>query len=132
MNPTSLFIDEHFRKHRFWLAIFLYMAVLVFGSIPGARGEVGEYATGLVLHFVTYAAIAFLLFTGFQGESAFKGTRTVILIAMMGALDEYVQSFLPYRRAAIGDWSVDASAGIVMSALLSAILPVIRRRVAAP
>jgi VanZ family protein len=51
---------------------------------------------------------------------------------LMGALDEYVQSFFPYRHAAIGDWYVDVSAGIFMSALLWAFLETKRRRPRTP
>jgi VanZ family protein len=37
---------------------------------------------------------------------------------MMGALDECVQSFFPYRTAAVTDWMVDFAAGGLVSILL--------------
>jgi VanZ family protein len=107
----------------------LYLAVLILGSIPGARSEVAQVASGLVLHFVTYSCIALLLFTGFEGRLSARALITVLVIAGMGALDEYVQSFFPYRNAALRDWFVDAAAGLLMSGLLCAALPKKRRSV---
>ena len=132
MALVRLMIDDRYHRLRFIAALLIYLAVLVFGSIPGARADVGEFASGFLLHFITYSVIAFLLFTGFRNEYSAKGFTTVALIALMGALDEYVQTFLPYRRGAIGDWYVDASAGILMSALLWVFLETKRRRVRTP
>ncbi|MFC7518356.1 VanZ family protein [Herbaspirillum sp. GCM10030257] len=132
MSFVRLMIDDRYHRLRFIAALLIYLAVLVFGSIPGARTEVGEFASGLILHFITYSVIAFLLFTGFRNEYSAKGLTTVVMIALMGALDEYVQTFLPYRRGAIGDWYVDASAGILMSTLLWICLETKRRRVRTP
>jgi VanZ family protein len=36
----------------------------------------------------------------------------------MGGLDEYVQSFWPYRTAAVSDWLVDVVSGAVISIVL--------------
>ena len=41
-----------------------------------------------------------------------------VIIALMGAFDEYVQSFFPYRSATVTDWCVDMSAGLFASAFL--------------
>jgi VanZ family protein len=41
----------------------------------------------------------------------------------MGALDEYVQSFFPYRSADVMDWVVDVSAGIFSAAILRTLWP---------
>ncbi len=41
----------------------------------------------------------------------------------MGAIDESVQSFFPYRGAAVGDWMVDCSAALFVCAFLWMVLP---------
>jgi VanZ family protein len=43
----------------------------------------------------------------------------VLAIAAMGAGDEYVQSFFPYRGASVHDWAVDVSAAIVASSMMA-------------
>ncbi|GIZ51604.1 VanZ family protein [Noviherbaspirillum aridicola] len=118
MRLLHALIDPRFTTLRLRAAWAAYLSILIFGAIPGARTEIGEYASGLVLHFFAYGCISFLLFTGFVGHPGARLVRCVLLIALMGAGDEFMQSFLPYRRGAISDWYVDVSAGIVVSTLL--------------
>jgi VanZ family protein len=47
----------------------------------------------------------------------------VLTIAVMGALDEFVQSFFPYRHAAVSDWVVDCSSAIIIALLLRVLWP---------
>ena len=42
---------------------------------------------------------------------------------LLGALDEFVQSFFPYRHAAVHDWVVDCTAACAIAAVLCAWLP---------
>jgi VanZ family protein len=121
--PAPLLFDAKYRKWRFRCAILLYLAVLVLGSIPGARADVGEYASGLVLHAGTYCVIALLLFSGSEGSPWSKACKSFLTVALMGALDEYVQSFFPYRSADVTDWMVDVIAGLVASCVLALIWP---------
>jgi VanZ family protein len=113
-----LVFDARYQKLKFRCAFLLYLAVIVIGSLPGTRAEVGEYASGLVLHGFTYSVITFLLFGGTSGGAWGKAFKALLIITVMGVLDEYVQSFFPYRTASIMDWFVDISAGFLTSALL--------------
>lgn len=115
---ANFFTDPKHQPFLFRLAVALYIAVLALGSIPGARAEVGEVASGLVLHFFTYAVIAVCLFGGLAGSAARKACMTVIAIAAMGGLDEFIQGFFPYRSATAIDWMVDMSAGVLTSIVL--------------
>ena len=118
-----LVLDPKLRKLRCAVAIALYLTIVVVGSIPGARADIGHYAPGVVLHSLAYAALAFLWFTGSSGSAAARAAKAVLAVAAMGAGDEFVQSFFPYRGADVHDWMVDCSAAIVTSALLWALLP---------
>ena len=120
---SALIFDPKLRKLRTSLAILMYAAILGMGSIPGARAEIGHYASGLVLHSLAYAAITFLLFTGLNGSARERAIKAVLSVALMGALDELVQRFLPYRHAAVSDWIVDCNAALITAALLWAFLP---------
>lgn len=112
-NLVTRFIpDERYEAFMFRSGFALYFAVVILGSIPGARAEAGEVASGLVLHFVTYSVIAFLLATGASGSASAKALKAFFIVAAMGALDEYIQSFLPYRTAAVSDWGVDVAAAL--------------------
>ncbi|MGZ8288529.1 MAG: VanZ family protein [Telluria sp.] len=120
---SHLVLSPRFQRLRFTSAFVLYAAIVAMGSIPGARAEIGNYASGIVLHTLAYGSVAFLLFTGGAGNPASRALKTVLAVAAMGAGDELVQALLPYRVGAIGDWLVDCNAAIIVSALLWAFLP---------
>jgi VanZ family protein len=118
-----LVLDPKLRTLRRALAVALYLTIVVTGSIPGARAEIGHYASGLVLHSLAYATLAFLWFTGSSGSAPARAAKAVLAVAAMGAGDEFVQSFFPYRGADVHDWLVDCASASVISALLWALLP---------
>ncbi|MGZ3182008.1 MAG: VanZ family protein [Telluria sp.] len=124
---SILVLDPKLRSLRRACAILMYLTILVAGSVPGARAEIGHYASGAVLHSTAYAVLAFLWFTGSTGSTAARAAKAVLAVAMMGAGDEFVQSFFPYRGAAVSDWMVDCAAAIVTSAFLCAVLPTTER-----
>ena len=123
MNSTasfsSLLTHPRFRLLCLGSAMLMYVTILIAGSIPGARADIGEYAPGTVLHSCAYAVLAALWFLGSTGGAAARSLKAVLAVAAMGAADEYVQSFFPYRHADIHDWYVDCTAALVASTILS-------------
>ena len=120
---SLLVLDLKFQRLRYRAALIVYAAIMAMGTIPGARAEIGNYASGIVLHSLAYGAITFLLYTGIGGTAPSRALKSVLTVAAMGAVDELVQSFLPYRRGAVGDWLVDCNAAIMVAGLLWAFLP---------
>ena len=120
---SFLLLDPRLNKLRHGAAIVLFLAILVGGSIPGARADIGHYASGVVLHSTAYAVLALLWFTASRGSAVRRSVATVLAIAVMGAIDESVQSFFPYRGADVRDWMVDCSAAVVVCAILWLALP---------
>ncbi len=120
---STLILDPKHRTLRRACAILMYLTILVAGSIPGARAEIGLVASGAVLHSTAYAVLAFLWFTGSDGSPGMRAAKAILAVAVMGAGDEYVQSFFPYRGADVRDWMVDCAAAIVTSAILYAVMP---------
>lgn len=108
---------------RLALAAVLYLGMVIGGSIPGMRADMAQVASGIVLHCCAYGALSFLLFTGGGGERLRRGVLAVLAVAVLGALDETIQSFFPYRRAAVSDWLVDCSAALVVATLLCSCWP---------
>jgi VanZ family protein len=99
-------------------AIAVFLAIVVIGSLPGARDGLGKFASGVVLHSVAYAILGLLTFIGGNGSGTKRAFWTVLKVAAMGAIDEGVQSLFPYRTAALGDWLIDVTAGVVISFML--------------
>jgi hypothetical protein len=104
-------------------AALMYLAIVVTGNIPGARADIGQYAPGVVLHSSAYAVLACLCFLGSSGSPAVRAVKAVLTIALMGAGDEFIQSFFPYRGADVRDWAVDCASAILVSLLLCIVLP---------
>jgi VanZ family protein len=125
--PTQLLFSARYQQHRYACAWLLYLLIVAIGSIPGARKDIGDYASGIFLHSLAYAVIAYLVFTGRDGGLPKRALVAVFTVALMGALDEYIQSFLPYRRGAVSDWIVDCNAAFWMSLLLCAGWPRLQR-----
>jgi VanZ family protein len=118
-----LFVDPSLNRIRLRLALIAWLAILVLGSIPGARADIGRVASGLVLHSVAYAGLTVLIFCGVGSSAMRRALASVLAIAVMGALDECVQSFFPYRGAAVGDWLVDCTAAVLAAAAMFALWP---------
>lgn len=120
---STLVLDERLRRRRFFSAFLMFAAILVMGSIPGARAEMGQLGSGIVLHSIAYSSLTFLLYTGTTGTRGQRAVRAVITVVLMGALDETVQSFLPYRTGSLNDWLIDCAASLVAAALLWRFMP---------
>ena len=115
----SLLFGSRWRIWRLAAAGTMYLTILVAGSIPGARAEIGHYASGVVLHSLAYAILAALCFSAVGGTPGQRAAKAVLVVAAMGAGDEFVQSFFPYRGASVHDWAVDCMAAALACSLLS-------------
>lgn len=118
-----LILDERLRKRRTATAVALFGIIVMVGSIPGARAEIGIVASGVVLHSIAYSVLSFLLFTGYTGTRTERAIKAVLTVAAMGAVDELVQSMLPYRHGAVQDWTIDCISSLATTLLLWAFLP---------
>lgn len=114
---TRFIPDEHYERTMFSCGWLIYLSVIVFGSIPGARAEFNDVASGVVLHLIVYSFIAFLLACGARGSAVRKAAVSFALVAGMGAFDEAVQSLLPYRHGAVADWGIDVIAAFLAASL---------------
>lgn len=122
-NLSSLLSNPLLRRSCLAAAILMYLTIITTGNIPGARADIGQYAPGAVLHSIAYAVLAGLWFVGSDGTGFARAGKAVLAVAVMGALDEYIQSWFPWRGADVHDWMVDCAAAIVASALLCLLLP---------
>jgi VanZ family protein len=120
---SSLLLHPKLRLLCVASALLMYLAIVITGNIPGARADIGHYASGAVLHSTAYAVLAALWFLASAGSPAVRAAKAVLAVAAMGAGDELIQSFFPYRGADVRDWAVDCTAAIVTTGLLCLLLP---------
>jgi VanZ family protein len=122
-TPSGMLASPLLRRACLGTAALIYMGIVVVGNIPGARADIGHYASGVVLHGSAYAVLACLCFLGSSGSLAARAGKAVLAIALMGAGDEFIQSFFSYRGADPRDWAVDCVAAVLASLLLCIVLP---------
>jgi VanZ family protein len=120
---STLLQDPKSRLLLIACAVLMYLAIVVVGNLPGARADIGQYASGATLHSIAYAVLAALWFFGSSGSPAARAAKAVLAVAAMGAGDEFIQSFFPYRGAKVHDWAVDCSAAVVITGLLCLLYP---------
>jgi VanZ family protein len=120
---AAVLLDPRFQVLCTRSAFIIYLLILLVGSIPGARQEIGEYAPGGVLHALAYAGLTVLMFLGRGKNVAERALGSVIVAAALGAGDEFVQSFLPYRGASWLDWGVDIAASLAAAAAMIGVYP---------
>jgi hypothetical protein len=120
---SQLLLHPRLRAACLTCAALMYLMIVVTGNIPGARADIGQYAPGFVLHGTAYAVLACLCFLGSTGSMAARALKAVLAVALMGAGDEFIQSFFPYRGADVHDWAVDCVAAILAVLALCAVLP---------
>lgn len=120
---STLLQNPRLRLSLIACAILMYLAIVTVGNLPGARADIGHYASGVVLHSTAYAVLTALWFFGSTGSAATRAGKAVLAVAAMGAGDEFIQSFFPWRGADLRDWAVDCTSALVMSGLLCLLVP---------
>jgi len=120
---STLLQNPKLRMFLIACAMLMYLAIVIVGNLPGARADIGHYASGVVLHSTAYAVLTALWFFGSTGSAAARAAKAVLAVAVMGAGDEFIQSFFPWRGADLRDWAVDCTSALVMSGLLCLLVP---------
>jgi VanZ family protein len=107
---------------RWWPPVAWAVCILVATWIPGATlpRVNAPPGTDKVVHFLFFAVLGYLTLASMRGRGNVRAVLVVlIVIAMFGAMDEYVQQFIPGRSMELFDWLADlagASVGLMLSA----------------
>ena len=63
-------------------------------------------------HFFNYAFLTFLLYRAYRGSERVRRPEWILYAGAIavgyGALDEFVQNFIPSRTASVYDWLIDS------------------------
>jgi VanZ family protein len=89
-------------------AAYLFFGLMVgFGAIPGEAQSLSSVFGDKLLHFCAYSLLSALIFSGSNGDAWQRASRTLLLVAMLGAADELIQGTMTYRNADVQDWAWD-------------------------
>jgi VanZ family protein len=103
----------------FWLPVLLYAtAIFVVSSQPNLHGPLGFRYGDKVTHVAEYLVLGLLLVRAVRahlrvGRPLFAATMTIGFVVLVGAGDEYLQSFIPGRTSSVFDLVADTVGGIL-------------------
>ena len=60
-RAATMLLNSRFQHTCYASAMTLFLVIVVLGSIPGARHNLGQYASGLVLHSAASAILSALM-----------------------------------------------------------------------
>jgi VanZ family protein len=112
---TGAFTPEHTSR------IVLPVLRWLFPHTPIETLELVHYAIRKCAHFAEYFILSLLILRGIRAGR--KETRlawallAILVVVAYASLDEFHQSFVPGRTAAVGDVLIDASGGVAAQLL---------------
>jgi len=108
-----------------WICLLLafFIIMLALGAIPGNADALSDRFGDKPLHLLAYGFMAALCLQSLQGRRLAQSLLSVLIIALLGLIDELVQSLLPYRNASLLDWCFDIAAAITVIVFMNLFAP---------
>jgi VanZ family protein len=110
-------------------AFFLLMVAI--GAIPGEATELSAKIPDKLLHFTAYSFLTCCIYRSLSCGLLSRAVRTVMIVGVLGALDENIQRFMPYRSCDLKDWIFDLLAAFFSVVVLSFIFAIANPKVKA-
>ena len=92
------------------LATLLYLTMLVLGATLTVLPDPLQQSNDKLLHLLAYGGLAGLLFLGLQRPTLQRCGIVILTIAVLGGVDEAIQSLFPHRHSDVMDWLADVAA----------------------
>ncbi|MNT35798.1 VanZ like family protein [compost metagenome] len=89
------------------LAAVFFTVLVTVGNVPGLAADMSDAFGDKRLHLAAYAFLTGLIYVSVNRRPALVA---MLAATAMGALDESIQSFFPYRQAELLDLLADISA----------------------
>jgi len=102
-----------FRKFLiYWLPVLLYVTViLTLSAQPYLQNPLKFHNSDKLCHLLEYGGLGILL------ARALRGTMRLRVGSLIGAGDEYFQSFVPGRDSSVFDWMAD-TLGVMLAQVI--------------
>jgi VanZ family protein len=98
-----------------------YIFAIFFLADSGAASRIGEFNPYSLLHIPLYGVLAILVLLSLcTGKEGYRPQRLVVggvFTAVVGAVDEFHQTFIPTRDGSLGDVLLDVL-GVVLAVLV--------------
>lgn len=98
-----------------WTPPVLWVAIILVGtSWPSLKFGPDDLALDKIAHFSAYAVLAALSLRATLSPRRFATAASVVLgVSLLGAVDEWHQSFIPGRSMSLADWLADTAGACV-------------------
>jgi len=119
ISPTNKLLNANSTSH-----FFIPVLKWLFPHADQTTIDLLHIGIRKFFHFFNYALLTILICRAFRGKSIIWRPQWVILAGMIaigyGALDEYVQNFIPSRTGSLRDWLIDSSGVVCVLSIVSA------------
>lgn len=115
------------RPARMLVLLILFGVMIVLGAIPGSAHALSSGVGDKTLHLLAYAFMTALCFRALKGTRLAQSLISLLIMAVLGLIDESLQSLLPYRNASLLDWCFDMAAAGTMIIFLNLCEPATTR-----
>nr|WP_254595361.1 VanZ family protein [Achromobacter mucicolens] len=88
-------------------AALFFIVLVTVGNLPGLAADMSDAFGDKRLHLAAYACLTALIYLSVNRRPALVA---MLAVTALGALDESIQSFFPYRQADLLDLLADISA----------------------
>ncbi len=103
-------------RPRWLLALALFFVLMLsVGSVPGSAHALSVRYGDLLLHVSAYGVMTALCMQALQAPPVLRLLLTIGVMALLGLVDESLQSLLPYRNASALDWCFDIAAAVIVA-----------------
>jgi VanZ family protein len=107
-------------RFRYVAVLLILFSMMIFvGSLPGQADSLSERFGDKSLHLLAYAGFSVICFRIWIAPRRQRIMLTIVMIALLGLIDEGIQAALPYRNASLLDWCVDLLAAMFTVSALS-------------
>lgn len=98
-----------------WLGalLFLFTLMVLLGAIPGQANALSDQFGDKTLHLAAYTVLGALCYRSWIASCTQRAILTLLVIAVLGLVDESIQYTLPYRSASLTDWCFDLLAALI-------------------
>lgn len=103
------------RAFPFFLLIVFFSLMMTIGSLPGEANALSAHFGDKPLHLAAYVIMCVLTHRSIASTRGVRAISSLIFVALLGLLDEAIQSFLPYRNASLLDWCFDMGAALIVT-----------------
>lgn len=101
------------------MLLSFFGAMIALGAIPGSASTLSSSVGDKTLHLLAYGFMSFLCFRSIKASRCGQSVISLLIMALLGLLDESLQSLLPFRNASLLDWCFDMAAASAVILLLN-------------